>query len=137
MTISNRLAMPLPPKVDQTIAEYSLSQATWLSYFEFVHLHFGKMINCILLMLAALKVSTFAFAVTAGSKALKVSENTSAFQPNEGMVPDAATAISIAVAVWNPIYGEKKIPSEMPYNATLKSGLWTVTGSVPGGWVVV
>nr|WP_229426294.1 NTF2 fold immunity protein [Pseudoduganella violacea] len=51
------------------------------------------------------------------------------------MVPDAATAISIAVAVWNPIYGEKQIASEKPYNAILKGGLWTVTGSVPGGWV--
>jgi len=89
----------------------------------------------ILLMLAALTVSNFASADTAASKMLKESENTPGFQPKEGMVPDTATAISIAVAVWNPIYGEKEIALEKPYNATLKSGLWTVTGSVPGGWV--
>jgi len=86
-------------------------------------------------MLAALVASTFAFADTAASRAFKESANTSGFQPKEGMVPDGATAISIAVAVWNPIYGEKEIASEKPYNATLKNELWTVTGSVPGGWV--
>lgn len=89
----------------------------------------------ILLMLAALMASTFASADTAASRALKESANTSGFQPKEGMVPDARTAISIAVAVWNPIYGEKEIASEKPYNATMKNGQWTVTGSVPSGWV--
>lgn len=91
--------------------------------------------SSILLMVGALAVSNFASADTAVLKMLKESENTPGFRPKEGMVPDAATAISIAVAIWNPIYGEKEIASEKPYNAELKSGLWTVTGSVPRGWV--
>ena len=31
------------------------------------------------------------------------------YKPKEGYVPDAETAIAIAVAVWNPIYGKDKI----------------------------
>ena len=52
-----------------------------------------------------------------------------------GVVPDAATAIKIAVAVWEPIYGAQKIAAEKPYHATLAQGVWTVHGSLPSGWV--
>lgn len=52
--------------------------------------------------------------------------------PPNGYVPDAKTAIRIAVAVWSPIYGEKQIQSEKPFHASLKHGVWTVTGSLPG-----
>ena len=55
-------------------------------------------------------------------------------QPKNGLVPDAKTAITIAVAVWLPIYGEKQIASQKPYVATLQKGKWTVTGSLPPGW---
>ena len=60
------------------------------------------------------------------------------FQTKGGFVPDAATAIKIAVAVWTPIYGEAHIAEEKPYHATLKGGVWTVEGSMhppnaPGG----
>jgi hypothetical protein len=51
--------------------------------------------------------------------------------PKNGYVPDAATAIKIAVAVWTPIYGERQIADEKPYRATLKDGVWTVEGSMP------
>ncbi len=50
------------------------------------------------------------------------------------MVPDAKTAVAIAIAVWNPVYGEKEIAAEKPFEAVLKSGKWTVTGSLPNGW---
>ena len=56
-------------------------------------------------------------------------------RPPQGLVPDAKTAITIAVAVWSPIYGDKQISSEKPYVATLADGKWTVTGSLPKGWV--
>lgn len=56
-------------------------------------------------------------------------------RPPNGLVPDAKTAIAIAVAVWTPIYGEKLIASEKPYVATLAGGKWTVTGSLSKGWV--
>jgi hypothetical protein len=55
------------------------------------------------------------------------------FKPKDGYVPDAKTAIKIAVAVWEPIYGEQKVAGEKPYQAYLSNGVWTVTGSLPKG----
>ena len=49
--------------------------------------------------------------------------------PPHGYVPDAATAIRIAVAVWEPIYGKEKIASQQPYIASLKGDVWTVVGT--------
>ncbi|HEX3694516.1 MAG TPA: NTF2 fold immunity protein [Polyangia bacterium] len=54
--------------------------------------------------------------------------------PEKGFVPDSATAIRIAVAVWIPLYGEKLIAGEKPYRATLRGDTWTVTGSIPDGF---
>ena len=51
------------------------------------------------------------------------------YMPKAGYVPDSATAIKIAEAVLIPVYGEKQILSERPYIATLKGGIWTVTGT--------
>jgi hypothetical protein len=36
------------------------------------------------------------------------------FKPPVGYVPDDVTAIKIAVAVWEPIYGKKQIADEKP-----------------------
>ena len=55
------------------------------------------------------------------------------YKPKDGYVPDAETAIAIAVAVWNPIYGKDQIAKEKPYKARLSKGIWTVEGSVPEG----
>jgi hypothetical protein len=55
------------------------------------------------------------------------------YKPKEGYVPDEKTAIRIAVAVWIPIYGEKQIEKEKPYQAKLDKGVWTVEGSLPEG----
>lgn len=55
------------------------------------------------------------------------------YKPTSGYVPNAETAIRIAVAVWEPIYGTKQIASEKPYHATLKDGIWLVEGSLPSG----
>ena len=57
------------------------------------------------------------------------------YKPAEGYVPDQETAIRIAVAVWNPIYGKEQIEKEKPYKAILKNGIWYVTGSLPEGRV--
>lgn len=57
------------------------------------------------------------------------------FKPKDGYVPDAKTAIKIAVAVWEPIYGEEQVAREKPYRATLASGVWTVEGSLPASMV--
>ena len=52
-------------------------------------------------------------------------------KPVNGFVPDSATAVRIAVAVWTPIYGEQQIMSEQPFVAKLKDDVWTVQGSLP------
>jgi hypothetical protein len=57
------------------------------------------------------------------------------YMPPAGYVSDAATAIKIAIAVWEPIYGRDNIAQKKPFHATLKDGIWTVEGSLPKGWV--
>jgi hypothetical protein len=58
------------------------------------------------------------------------------YKPKDGYVPDAKAAIKIAVAVWEPIYGEAQIAGEKPYHARLDTnGIWIVEGSLPPGAV--
>jgi hypothetical protein len=59
---------------------------------------------------------------------------TAQYKPKDGFVPDAATAIKVAVAIWGPIFGEAKIANEKPYHAVLKGGTWIVEGSLPEGY---
>jgi hypothetical protein len=68
------------------------------------------------------------------SKNAQQNSNRSNYKPKEGYVADEETAITIAVAVWKPIYGKEKIENEKPYKASLKDSIWTVTGSLPKGW---
>ena len=75
------------------------------------------------LVLASVFSATPAFAADVG------------FVPPTGMVPDAETAIAVAVAVLKPIYGAKKIESERPFHAHLNGEVWHVYGSLPAGWV--
>ncbi len=56
-------------------------------------------------------------------------------KPKDGYVPDAKTAITIAVAVWEPIFGADKIAAEKPYRARLTNGTWIVEGSLTRGWL--
>ena len=55
------------------------------------------------------------------------------YTPEAGYVPDAETAIRIALAIWEPIYGRKQIEGQKPYVAVLKNGIWFVNGSLPRG----
>jgi len=54
-------------------------------------------------------------------------------EPQAGLVPTAETAIAIAVAVFKPIYGAESIASQQPFHATLRAGVWHVSGSLPAG----
>lgn len=60
--------------------------------------------------------------------------------PSEGnvlgrdFVPDKATAMSIALAVLVPVYGEKQIASEMPLSVALYQDTWIVSGTLPRGY---
>ena len=73
------------------------------------------------------------FTVVAGSVAVLLAAEVSKHnvKPKAGYVPDAKTAIRIAVAVWEPIYGEEQIAKQKPYKAALTNGIWTVEGSMP------
>ena len=71
--------------------------------------------------------------ITNNSQNSQQTDNRYNFKPKDGYVPDEETAISIAIAVWKPIYGKEKIEKEKPYKANLKNGVWTVTGSLPKG----
>jgi hypothetical protein len=55
--------------------------------------------------------------------------------PANGFVPDSATAVRIAVAVWIPIYGAQQIRSEQPFIARLEKDVWVVTGTLPAGHI--
>ena len=57
------------------------------------------------------------------------------FECNDGGVPDKETAIRIAEAILFPVYGEKAIRGQRPYQVTLKDGKWTVDGTAPPGFV--
>ncbi len=53
------------------------------------------------------------------------------FTPEDGFVPNQETAVKIAVAVWEPIYGATQIAEEKPYQVRLTNGVWMVEGSLP------
>src|ERR1051326_2270308 len=50
-----------------------------------------------------------------------------------GYVPDAATAIRIAVTVWEPLYGKEQVAGELRCHATIASCVWHVRASLPLG----
>ena len=52
------------------------------------------------------------------------------YVPSNGYVPDPATAVQIAEAVLIPVYGRATIDVERPFRATLKQGVWTVSGTL-------
>jgi hypothetical protein len=54
-------------------------------------------------------------------------------QPKEGSVPNAETAVNLAEAALNPVYGEKTVKSERPFKATLEGDVWTVVGTLHCG----
>ena len=77
--------------------------------------------------------SLFVWSLLAGPAVAQQAEPHS-YKPPNGFVPDSATAVRVAVAVWIPIYGETHITAEQPFVATLKDGVWTVTGTLPRGY---
>lgn len=99
----------------------------------------NKLIWLFSFLILSLLIGVFSFAQTnknisdSSTGAPQPTPARATYKPEEGYVPDAETAIAIAVAVWNPIYGKKKIAGEKPYRASLKDGVWTVRGSLPKG----
>jgi NTF2 fold immunity protein len=53
------------------------------------------------------------------------------FERKGGLVPDKQTAVQIAEAILFPIYGEKNIRAQRPYQIKLRNGKWIIDGAPP------
>ena len=74
-------------------------------------------------------LSAFVLAlVVAASQAVAADKPHNVVPPN-GYVPNEETAIRIALAVWEPIYGASQIAEQKPYRARLERGVWIVEGT--------
>ena len=51
--------------------------------------------------------------------------------PPEGYIPDEPTAIGVGRVILERIYGKDNISRQLPLTAKLKSGTWTVVGTLP------
>lgn len=51
-------------------------------------------------------------------------------KPSTGYVPNQETAIRIAIAIWEPIYGREQIEKQRPFHAQLIDEVWHVEGSI-------
>lgn len=80
-------------------------------------------LSCTLTAVTILALAAIAFAADATKHSAK---------PKDGFVPDAKTATTIAVAVWEPIYGVDQISKQKPYRALLTNGIWIVEGTFHG-----
>jgi hypothetical protein len=89
----------------------------------------GKMTNLNMKSFSLSSMILIALAITLGH----AGDVKYAVIPVDGFVPDKATAMKIAEAVWVPIYGQKVINSEKPFKAQLKDGVWMVEGTLPTG----
>jgi NTF2 fold immunity protein len=58
---------------------------------------------------------------------------TPSYQPRNGFIPDANTALKIAEAVLIPIYGKEQIAAEQPFRAILRGNTWMVVGTLKPG----
>jgi hypothetical protein len=73
---------------------------------------------------------SFVLAVLSATVLANAGDQVRDWVPPEGFVPNAETAIRIAVAVWEPIYGAAAIAGQKPYMARLQKGIWVVEGTV-------
>lgn len=81
-----------------------------------------------LLLAWAVMFTLFAYSYGSDQKLAKPS------LPTQGVVPDEATAVKIAAAVFAPVFGQEEVSKFSPYHATLKEGVWTVYGTLkPNG----
>jgi hypothetical protein len=60
------------------------------------------------------------------------SSPTNSLKPKLGYVPDEATAIAIAKAVWLPVFGKEGVEAQRPIRGKLQNGVWVVEGGNPG-----
>jgi hypothetical protein len=56
------------------------------------------------------------------------------YAPKGGYVRDARTAVAIAEAILNSVYGEQQIAGEKPLQAKRSGDVWRVSGALPPGY---
>jgi hypothetical protein len=52
------------------------------------------------------------------------------YVPKDGYIPNAKTAVRVATAVLEPIFGEDVVDRHIPFRAKLSNGNWTVEGVI-------
>jgi hypothetical protein len=80
------------------------------------------------LTISAVTLSLVAFAGAVGDRSVQQS-----YAPRDGFVPDALTAVRIAEAVLQPVYGRELIGRQRPLIARLEGNVWVVEGTLPRG----
>jgi hypothetical protein len=76
------------------------------------------------------KLSAFALVLVGAVSLALAADKPHNLSPPNGFVPDKETAIRIAVAVWEPIYGAAQIAWQKPYRVRLENGVWIVEGTL-------
>src|SRR5262245_56631773 len=76
------------------------------------------------------KLSAFALVLFGVVSLVLAEDKVHSVAPPAGLVPNEETAIRIAVAVWEPIYGAAQIVAQKPYRARLEKGVWIVEGTL-------
>ena len=89
-----------------------------------------KSVKIAILPLAILAVS-FPSSFLGQSAQADETKPATAICPEIDCVPDERTAVLIGEAVLIPVYGEKHIKAERPFNARLEGERWIVSGSLP------
>jgi hypothetical protein len=53
--------------------------------------------------------------------------------PANGVVPNERTAVRIAEAAFEPVFGTEEVARYIPYHAQLKEEVWTIYGTLKPG----
>ena len=78
-------------------------------------------------------LSAFVLVLAGLGSQVSAGDRVADFAPPNGFVSNQETAIRIAVAVWEPIYGVAEIAKQKPYRARLESGIWIAEGTLHSG----
>lgn len=86
-------------------------------------------IGQIILSIITCILTTTAVPGTSIKSHMTTEKNKTGYIPKDGFVPNIATSIKIAEAIWLPIYGER-IYKKKPYNVKLKNGVRIIEGTL-------
>ncbi len=79
--------------------------------------------------------ATFSLILAMWATAATGGDEQHSYVPPAGFVSEAKTAVAIAAAVLGPIYGDEAIRRQQPLFARLDGDIWTITGTLPRGFL--